>query len=109
MTGSGIDSKSGHSDAATRAMIGVAFKRWTQVADADGLTDYFGLQSAVADALSTDGEAFLHLIQTAAGPKLRILPSEMVDESKTTSRACVSAQAANVSATGFSKSVRKTL
>lgn len=77
--GPGIEAKSAHPVAATRALLGAKFKEWTQHADADGLTDWFGVQAAVFDALVTDGEAFVQFV----GDKLRILPAEMIDESKT--------------------------
>lgn len=83
LVGAGIEGKSAHPDAATRAMIGEAFKRWTARADLDGLTDWFGLQAAVVRAMVQDGESFLHIVSTPNGPMLRILPREMVDDSRT--------------------------
>lgn len=84
LVGAGIEAKSAHPDAATRALIGAAVKEWAPQADADGLTDWFGLQAAVVRALVQDGEIFVHVINTPTGPRLRLLPREMVDESKTT-------------------------
>ncbi|MGE3583044.1 MAG: phage portal protein [Hyphomonadaceae bacterium] len=78
LCGTGIESKSAHSNASMRALIADGFKQWTQTADADGLTDYFGLQAQVARSLVTDGEAFLQWV----GVKLRHLPAEMIDDSK---------------------------
>lgn len=83
LVGAGIESKSAHPDQVTRALIGATFKAWTARADADALTDYFGIQAAVARAWFTDGESFIHIINTPDGPKLRILPAEMIDENKT--------------------------
>jgi lambda family phage portal protein len=78
LVGTGIEGKSAHPNPSTRAVVADGFKRWTQTADADGLTDYFGIQAQVARSLVTDGEAFLHW----NGMKLRLLPAEMIDESK---------------------------
>lgn len=84
LVGAGIESKSAHPDASTRAIIASAFKAWTAHADADGVTDWFGLQAAIVRALVGDGEAFVHVLNTAEGPRLRVLPREMIDESRTT-------------------------
>ena len=60
-----------------------AFTQWADDADADGRTDFWGLQSDIARGLVIDGETFVHLITTSDGPKLRVLPPELVDESMT--------------------------
>lgn len=60
-----------------------AFTKWADVADADGRTDFWGLQSDIARGLVVDGESFVQLITTSDGPRLRILPPELVDESMT--------------------------
>ena len=59
------------------------FTEWAAAADADGRTDLFGLQAEIARALVVDGEAFVHLVETDTGLKLRLIPAEMVDESRT--------------------------
>lgn len=83
LVGAGIVAASGHPDAAKRKSVGVALASWNRVADADGRTDLFGIQAAVARALVADGEAFVHLMTTPEGLRLRLLPAEMVDESDT--------------------------
>lgn len=60
-----------------------AYNAWADVADADGRTDARGLQAEVARALVVDGEAFCQIIDTPDGPRLRLIPAELVDESMT--------------------------
>lgn len=83
LVGTGITPASAHPDPETRARIGAAFAAWGRNCDADGRTDLFGLQAAAVSGLVVDGEAFLHMEQTAAGLRLRLVPPEMVDESDT--------------------------
>lgn len=83
MVGAGIVPTPQHPDAAMRAALTAEWGRWNDRADADGRTDGYGLQAAVARGLIVDGEAFLQLIDTPDGPRLRLLPPELVDESMT--------------------------
>lgn len=59
------------------------FTAWADIADADGRTDFWGLQEGVARAVVTDGEAFVRFHVSAAGVRLQLIPAEMVDESHT--------------------------
>lgn len=59
------------------------FDTWQIDADADGRTDFYGLQATVATSLVVDGEAFLQLLQDDDGARVRVLPAELVDESLT--------------------------
>lgn len=52
-------------------------------ADADGRTDFNGMQADLARGLVVDGEAFVQVITTEYGPRLRLLPPELIDESMT--------------------------
>lgn len=83
LVGYGIKPAAQHPDASTRASIGAAFAAWSKRADAEGRTDLFGLQAAAVRAMIVDGEAFLHMETRPDGLRLRLLPAEMVDESKT--------------------------
>ncbi len=83
LIGAGITPASAHPDAEARRIAGMAFKAWAGRADADGLTDFFGLQAAVAQALIVDGESFVQLIVGDDGLSLRIIPAEFVDEGMT--------------------------
>lgn len=60
-----------------------AFNVWAETADADGRTDFWGLQAESARALVVDGEAFAQIIDSDFGPRLRLIPAELVDESMT--------------------------
>ncbi|UWQ10238.1 phage portal protein [Aliiroseovarius crassostreae] len=83
LVGSGIVPTPKHPDATTRADVTAAFQGWADDADADGRTDFWGLQADVARGLVIDGEAFLHVLPGEDGPRLRLLPPELVDESLT--------------------------
>lgn len=83
LIGSGIVPAPLHSDESARKLIGAAFTSWAATADADGLTDFYGIQASAARALVVDGEAFLHMPVGADGLKLRLIPAEMVDASYT--------------------------
>lgn len=60
-----------------------AFNLWAETADADGRTDFWGLQAEIARGLVVDGEAFLQIIDGEDGPRLRLIPPELVDEGMT--------------------------
>lgn len=59
------------------------FNTWADDADADGRTDFWGLQADIARSLVIDGEAFVQVLATDAGIRLRLIPAELVDESRT--------------------------
>lgn len=59
---------------------------WNPMADADGRTDFDGLQAVIARALVVDGESFVHLMHGDDGLTVRVLPAEQVDESLTRER-----------------------
>jgi lambda family phage portal protein len=48
-------------DKALKAAIKNAWTRWTDECDADGLTDFYGLQALVARAVFVSGECFIRL------------------------------------------------
>ncbi|WP_457091386.1 phage portal protein [Microvirga sp. P5_D2] len=57
--GTGIKPSSLIEDAALKATIQAAWLRWTDEADADGLTDFYGLQALAARAMFEAGECFI--------------------------------------------------
>jgi lambda family phage portal protein len=59
------------------------FLRWGTDCDADGRTDFSGIQEAIARAMVVDGEAFVRVHTTDMGVRLQLIPAEMVDESRT--------------------------
>lgn len=83
MTGTGITPTPKHPDAAVRKALMAAWRTWSDLADADGRTDANGLQAQIARAVLVDGEALLQIVRTDAGPRLRHLPAELLDESMT--------------------------
>lgn len=83
LVGAGIVPTAKHSDQETRKLIGATFNTWADDADADGRTDYWGLQADIARGVVLDGEAFLHMLQTDDGLRIRLIPPELIDESMT--------------------------
>lgn len=82
LVGPGITPSSKHPDAATRKALNRYFAEWCSRADAEGRTDFAGLQVAVANSMVVAGEAVVLISETADGPRLRVLPPELLDESK---------------------------
>lgn len=81
--GNGIKPSSLHPDPDVKAEIQELFKDWTDEADADGLTDYYGLQGILGAEMFEAGEAFVrirprYLSDGFSVPmQLQILPAEM--------------------------------
>lgn len=59
-----------------------AFLQWWDECDADGRTDFGGIVAQGLRAAVIDGEVFVQFVQRADGLRLRLLPAESVDESK---------------------------
>ncbi len=83
LVGPGIMPASKHPDAAARKTLNRYFADWCSRADAEGRTDFAGLQVAMANSMVVTGEAVALISETADGPRLRVLPPELLDESKT--------------------------
>lgn len=83
LVGTGIKAQSAHADPAIRALINEAFETWTDRADADGLTDFYGLQAVVARRMVVDGEALAVMGVEQAGVRHRLLDPEQLDGSMT--------------------------
>lgn len=83
LIGPGIQPAARHPNAATRKALNQYFADWCSRADAEGRTDFAGLQVAIANSMVVAGEAVVLISETADGPRLRILPPELLDESKT--------------------------
>lgn len=72
-------------DAAIREAGNKLWKRWTDEADAEGLTDFYGLQRRAARELFIAGEVFVRLRYRKMSDglsvplQLQMLPSEMLD------------------------------
>ncbi len=83
LVGAGIMPTPQHPDSETRKALAALWGQWIEGADADGRTDGNGLLAAVAQGLAVDGEAFVQVLDGPEGPRLRLLPPELVDESLT--------------------------
>lgn len=59
--GTGIKPRSQHPDAAVRDRLHKLWTRWTDKADASGLTDFYGLQALAVRAMAESGETFARL------------------------------------------------
>jgi lambda family phage portal protein len=72
--GSGVKPRSMHPDAAVRDRLHALWNRWTDRADATGLTDFYGLQALALRAMVESGESFarLRFAEADDGPPLAI-------------------------------------
>lgn len=62
IVGPGIVPSPQHPDPAERARLADLFTRWTDAADFDGGTDFYGLQALAVRGWITDGESFGHML-----------------------------------------------
>lgn len=77
--GAGIKPQSQHPDRAIREALHAAWARWTDDADADGVTDFYGLQAIALRAMVETGEAFAQFAPTSTGGlRVRLLDAEMI-------------------------------
>jgi lambda family phage portal protein len=84
LVGSGIVPAATIAEAGPRATITDAWNRWTDRADADGITDLYGIQATAARGLVVDGEAFIHLLTGPdGGLRVRLLAADQIDFSLT--------------------------
>lgn len=89
LVGDGIKPSSLIDDAALRDQVQKLWLAWTDEADADGLTDFYGLQAMVAREMFVAGECFVRLRSRRAEDgllvplQLQLLQSEMLPFEKT--------------------------
>jgi lambda family phage portal protein len=89
LVGDGIKPSSLITDAALRDQVQKLWLAWTDEADADGLTDFYGLQAMVAREMFVAGECFVRLRPRRAEDELlvplqlQLLQSEMLPFEKT--------------------------
>ncbi len=89
LVGDGIKPSSLITDAALRERVQKLWLAWTDEADADGLTDFYGLQAMVAREMFVAGECFVRLRPRRAEDgllvplQLQLLQSEMLPFEKT--------------------------
>ena len=82
--GAGIKPQAQHPDPAVREALGAAWQRWTDDADADGVTDLYGMQALAVRAMVEAGECFALLTLTDRGLRVRLLDADMapIDETR---------------------------
>ena len=68
---------------ATRRILQAKWRTWAKQCDADGRTDFGGLQVEMMRSIVVRGEVLIQLITTPDGLKLRLIPAEMLDRSIT--------------------------
>lgn len=89
LVGDGIKPSSLITDAALRDQVQKLWLAWTDEADADGLTDFYGLQAMVAREMFVAGECFVRLRPRRVEDgllvplQLQLLQSEMLPFEKT--------------------------
>ncbi|ADZ72532.1 phage portal protein [Polymorphum gilvum] len=89
LVGDGIKPSSLIEDAALRDRVQRLWLAWTDEADADGLTDFYGLQAMVAREMFVAGECFVRLRPRRAEDgltvplQMQLLQSEMLPFEKT--------------------------
>jgi lambda family phage portal protein len=89
LIGDGIKPSALITDAALRDQVQKLWLAWTDEADADGLTDFYGLQAMVAREMFVAGECFVRLRPRRAEDgllvplQLQLLQSEMLPFEKT--------------------------
>lgn len=79
LVGTGVKPQSAHPEPEIRKALDAAFCRWTDEADADGLTDFYGMQALIARRLVVDGECFTAFVHDERGALLlRLMDCEQV-------------------------------
>ena len=81
LVGTGIKPQSAHADPLVRRDLNTGFEGWTDEADADGLTDFYGQQAVMVRRMVIDGEGFALLIAGPDGLRLRLIDAEQIDPS----------------------------
>lgn len=81
--GAGIKPASLHAEPAIRERLQAAFMAWTDAADADGRTDWFGIQANLFRSMTISGEGLAVLLNTPTGLRIRVLDPEQLDASHT--------------------------
>lgn len=77
--GAGIKPRSLHPDPAVRDQLHGLWRRWTDRADASGLTDFYGLQALALRAMVESGESFARLRTVDSGDGLPPLAIDLLD------------------------------
>jgi lambda family phage portal protein len=81
--GPGLKPQSQHPDPGVRAALHGRWQRWVAEADADGVTDLYGLQALAVRSMVETGECFAVLAFTPGGLRVRLLDADMVPMDET--------------------------
>lgn len=84
LVGTGMRMQSKHHDQATREAIAAAWEKWTDIADADDASDFYGMQASAVRQMVVTGNGLLLMLNTPAGLRLRLIDFDQVDTSYTT-------------------------
>lgn len=66
-----------------RNTLNLAFENWTDDADADAITDFYGMQALITRRVVIDGEALAVFVQEGDRLQIRVLEAEQLDASYT--------------------------
>lgn len=81
LIGTGIKPQSSHGEPGLREALNLAFEAWTDEADADGLTDFYGIEALMVRRMVVDGECFGLMVNAGRGLAIRLIDPEQVDPS----------------------------
>jgi lambda family phage portal protein len=81
--GSGIKASSLHGEPTIREALTANFAAWTDIADDEGRTDWFGVQMALFRSMVITGEGLALMINGRDGLRVRVLDPEQLDASYT--------------------------
>ncbi|GAA4178304.1 phage portal protein [Shinella granuli] len=78
LVGSGVKPQSKHKSVRIRGRLNLGFEAWTDRADADQLSDLYGLQVVMAKRTVIDGEAFCLFLNEGNDLTVRLLDPEQI-------------------------------
>jgi lambda family phage portal protein len=84
LVGTGVKGQA-KAPAPLRGILNDAFEAWTDEADADGITDWYGMQALIVRRVVIDGEAVAIMVQDGDRLQLRVVEAEQLDASYTAS------------------------
>ncbi|WP_432344800.1 phage portal protein [Shinella yambaruensis] len=77
--GTGIKASSRHPDKPVKETLNARFMAWTDEADDEARTDWFGIQGALFQSMVVAGEGLALMLNTSAGLRIRVLDPEQLD------------------------------
>lgn len=83
IVGEGIKPSSGIQRAKLKKDLQASWLAWTDEADFEGITDFYGIQRRIAREVFITGEAFVRVSVSSGRLQLQLLPAELIPLSKT--------------------------